>query len=132
FSDISSTLYKLKKYEEANIVNKECLPIAEEMKNIEAIFECKVREAKITFKTTKNSELQIAYSIKPLEKMLQDTKKEEQIATINYELSIMSHEIRQTKMMKKYKTEAIKLYKILYSKKPIINYLKNIDELYKL
>jgi len=122
----SEILYKMRKYEEANRINEECLKISEEMKDEEHIFNCKVREAKIEFKTINNEELQITKCVEPLEKILEETKDEKQIAELNYELAIMNHELEITQKFKKHKKVSIELFKKLYKKTPKIEYKNKI------
>jgi tetratricopeptide (TPR) repeat protein len=128
----SMTLYKMGKYEESYRINEECLKIAEEMKDEGYIYKCKVREAKIAFKTINNKELQITNCIEPLEKILKETKHKERIAALNYELAIMNNELNREKIADRHKEKALELYKKLYKKTPNIEYKNIIEELEKL
>lgn len=132
FSGKAETLYNMGKYDEAIAANAECLKIAEELKDEEHIFNCKVLKVKIEFKTAKNYALRIKNCIIPLEKMLQETKEEEQIAELKYELAIMNDEIGRKKIAEEHKQKAISIFKKVYKKTPKIVYKSRIAKLEKL
>ncbi len=131
-SEKANCLYELKKYEKANEINEECLKIAEEIKDEEYIFAAEILKVKIEFKIIKRYKVRIKKCIESLEKMLADTKKEEQIAALNYELAIMNKQLGGKEVTEKYKKDAIKSYKKLYKKTPKIDYKNKYEELEKL
>jgi serine/threonine protein kinase/tetratricopeptide (TPR) repeat protein len=131
-SNKAKCFYKMKEYGKANEINEECLKISEEMKDEKNIFGCKVREAKIKFKTVKNYTLRIKNCIESLEKILEETKDEKRIANLNYELAIMNNELNREKNADRHKMKAIDIYKKLYEKTPKIEYKNKIEDLEKL
>ncbi|MCK4653898.1 MAG: tetratricopeptide repeat protein [Candidatus Cloacimonetes bacterium] len=131
-SNKAECLYDLGEYEEANEANEEYLKIAEEMKDEEHIFSYNVLKVKIEFKTVRKHTLRIKNCIEPLEKLLEKTKDEKQIATLNYELAIMNNELNREKNADRHKKIALELYKKLYKKTPKIEYKNRIEELGKL
>ncbi len=147
----SEILYRMGKIEDAKENNEECLRIAKELKNQEHIFKSKVRKAKIEFKIIMNYESEtetkliskksVSNCIESLEKILQETKEKENIATLNYELWKITKEfrIKNEKLVpkafginkKKYRETALVIYRKLYKKTPQIEYKNRIEELEK-
>ncbi|NQV17697.1 MAG: tetratricopeptide repeat protein [Armatimonadetes bacterium] len=131
-SDKAECLYKMKEYRKANEINEECLKISEEMKDEEHIFFCMVLKTKIEFKTIKNEELRIKNCIEPLEKLLEETKNEERIAALNYELAIMNNDLNREKNAHRHKKKALEQYKKLFKKTTNVEYKNRIEKLEKL
>jgi len=127
-----SILYKIDNYGKANEINEECLKISEEMKDEDDIFKSKVLKVNIAFKTINNKELQITNCIEPLEKILEETKDEERIAKLNYELALMNNELNRKPNAGKHKKTGLELYKKLYKKTPNIEFKNKFEELEKL
>jgi tetratricopeptide (TPR) repeat protein len=98
--------------------NDEAIKIAKEIKRHDILFECEIQNIKIM--ALKNKQL----AIDELLKLFNIYTKEEQIATINYELF---------KITKKndYKIKANLIYKSLYKQFPKIEYKNKIDDLEK-
>ena len=139
-SDNAQCLYRIKEYEKAKQMNEKALESAKEIGYDELIFQSEVLTEKIHFKqSTSNKNKQIK-AINNLENMLNKEsdiakatpgqENEENIATLNYEISLMLNEIKQENS--KYKNKAIKIYKELYKKTPNIEYKDKTDELEKL
>jgi len=125
------TLYKMRRFEDAYRANEEAIKMQLKMKEEEYFFKSKILNAKIAFKTN-SRDLQIKNCIKPLEKMLNETKVEEQIADLNYELALMNNEINNKTNANKHKRKALVLFKKLYKNTPKIGYKEKIEKLEKL
>jgi len=128
----SEILYKINRIQEAKETNKECFEIAEEIKDFEHVYKSKILTAKIDFRIPSNFEFQITNCLNPLEEILKNSKDEKQVALLNYELAIMNSEMERNEIAKKHKKDALKLYKKLYEKTPMIEFKNRIKELEKL
>ncbi|KAA3600855.1 MAG: hypothetical protein DWQ06_08515 [Calditrichaeota bacterium] len=106
-------------FSEAKTFNDEGIKIAEEMKKVSDIFKSKVLSLKLNFALGEK-----VNPPKQLLQMLAETEDKEEIVILNYELWKMTSQ-------EKYKIEASKLYKELYSKTPKFDYKKKIEELEK-
>ncbi|MCK4358628.1 MAG: tetratricopeptide repeat protein, partial [Candidatus Cloacimonetes bacterium] len=126
--DKAELLFLLKKFDESKIINEEGFQIAQEVKEKNNIFRAKVLSAKIDFALAKDDTSQ-NNAISKLQEMLSKTEDDEEKATLNYELGIMNEELKKEDISKKYKGEALRLYKELYKKTPKFEYKKRIEEL---
>jgi tetratricopeptide (TPR) repeat protein len=112
----ATTLFSLQRYKEAQQVNVEGLHIAEETEDSEYIFKGNVFSTKIDFVLgNKDTPLRLS-------NMLGQTKDDTKLATLHYELWKMSQD-------KEHGQIALKLYKVLYTITPNIEYKTRVEEL---
>ncbi|KAA3600853.1 MAG: hypothetical protein DWQ06_08505 [Calditrichaeota bacterium] len=107
------------KFEEAETLNQNSFKVSKEMDFKTFNFANRVLTEKINFRLNdKNS------AIKKLKEIFEEIEDEEEIANLNYELWKMTSD-------KRFKTEALKLYQVLYSKISKSYFKKCIEELEK-
>ncbi len=131
FFNKANCLYKIQEYDKAGECNNKCIDAAKEIDNKDYFFKSQVLKEKINFKLSDDPRKKLL-NIENLKNILKDEKEEENVASLNYELSIMNFELKRNEGAEKYKIDTIKLYKKLYKKTPKIEYKKKIEELEKL
>jgi len=129
YSKITSTLIKTSSFTNAKINNEEAIKTAEDNKNDYWIIQYRILEIKISFKTLKTDDQKIKNCVKPLEKLLEKLQNEEQVALINYELTIMNNELSRNNDAENYRKTATGLLIKLYNKIPKIEYKIRLENL---
>ncbi|MCD4819998.1 MAG: tetratricopeptide repeat protein [Candidatus Cloacimonetes bacterium] len=129
FFSKANCLFKMHKYNEANECNENCYEIAKKINLKENIFFSNVLKEKINFKLSDNNQIK-SVCLKNLKTLINEQKKNEHIAILNYEISLMLNELEED--FSKYSDLAISLYKKLYNKIQHIEYKNKIEELEKL
>lgn len=103
----ANVLIEQNKIEEATAINAEALEMAEELGNPELIFEARILSAKVAFNNGEPGK-----AVAALQKLLNDTQNEKEIADLHFELQHMQPH------QNIHRTEALKLYQKLYTSVP--------------
>jgi len=123
-------LYKLNSLEAARKLIDDCIHISQKMKNKTILFKGNILKAKINFNISERDKIEAG--IEPLEKMLKESKEDNHIAELNYELALMYFELKDKKKTEICRKKAIELYKCLYKKTPNITFKDRYEELERL
>ena len=122
------SLFKQNRFTDAQSTCRECLTIAKEIEHKIRIFQLELLAQKILFAQTEDEAVR-GDAVRELRGMLSRTENEEHQAELHYELWQMHSQLGNRRDAIKHREKALKLYKVLYTEKPMYEFKKRIEEI---